>query len=112
MIGENFDYRTSDEGSALKLHNSRKAYGQTIRVLCHTSLRLCHGIAGHIGIRYVRQGGHPVTPQPTRCASGPHLAARRAQGATGVRTKYGKQSNEGRIDRQRCRTTSNTLQQK
>jgi hypothetical protein len=35
-------------------------------------------IAGHIGIRCVRQGGHFVTPQPTRCASGPRLAARHA----------------------------------
>ena len=91
---------------------NRFPHGQTIRVLCHTSLRLCHGIAGHIGIRCVRQGGHFITPQPTRCASGPRLAARRAQGATGVRTKYGKQSNEGRIDMQCRRTPSNTLQRK
>ena len=109
MIGKNFDYRISDEGSALKPHNSRKAYGQTIWVLCHTSLHHCHGIAGNIGIQCVQQGGLSLTPQPTHCTIGPRLAAQRAQGATGVRTKYGKQSNKGHIDWQHRRTPSNTL---
>jgi hypothetical protein len=69
-------------------------------------------VVGHIETQCVQQDGLSSTRQLTCYMIWPRLDARRARDTTGARTKYGRQSNEGRIDRQHRRRPSNTLQKK
>ena len=90
--------RISNANRSSRQHNYDKANGWSKWDRLPMNQHLCLNHAENTATLCAQRARHSITPQQTSCATGPRLAAQHEQGATGQRTKCGKQWSGVHID--------------